>query len=111
MEQAFVESIKLEAVRRIVQDSQPDRILLFGSYARGDAGSDSDLDLLVVYNELPRSEKRSRAQHLYRLLWDLELPTDIIIANGEDVDSRNQIAGHIYQPALSEGVAIYERPD
>ncbi len=47
-------------VRRIVHRFRPERIILFGSHARGDAGPDSDVDLLVVMSRRPRAQSATR---------------------------------------------------
>lgn len=63
---ADTEAVLDEIVRRVVEAVHPDKIILFGSHARGDAGPDSDLDLLVV---TPSEEPRlHRAAPAYRAL-------------------------------------------
>ena len=55
------DSVLAEVVRRLAEAYQPERIYLFGSKARGDAGPDSDYDLLVIVpNDAPPERRRSR---------------------------------------------------
>ena len=56
-----------DLVRRIAERFSPDKIILFGSRARGDAGPDSDIDLLVLFSEVDDPNKR--AAELYASLW------------------------------------------
>ena len=68
-----------EIVRRIVEGYQPDRIILFGSYAYGTPTADSDVDLLVVKAD-DAGNRAARATQVYRLLRDPALPAvDILV--------------------------------
>ena len=71
-----------EMVRRIVKTVNPLQIILFGSHARGTAGPDSDVDLLVV---MPVSgSKRKKEVELHRALAGVGLPKDVIVTTPED---------------------------
>jgi predicted nucleotidyltransferase len=95
-----------EAVDRIVQKFHPIRIILFGSWARGSAREDSDLDLLVV---LPKVEhKRKVAIEVLRALNGLPITKDVIVTTPKEIKERGQIVGNILRPALEEGKVIYE---
>ena len=95
-----------EITRRILNVSQPEKIILFGSFARGDFNPDSDLDLLVILEgvEAPRAE----STRLRRALRGILIPVDIIVATQQIERHRNTI-GYLYRTALSEGRVIYER--
>ena len=96
-----------EMVRRIVDRFHPEQILLFGSYARGDAGPDSDVDLLVV---MPVSgSKRKMAVEIDLELAGSGLPKDIIVVTPEEVARTRDVAGTIIYPAVREGRVLYER--
>ena len=97
-----------EAVRRIVHQFDPLRIILFGSWARGDARPDSDLDLLVV---LPHVEnKRQAAIRIGNALSDLPASKDIVVTTPDEIAARGNVIGDVLRPALREGVIVYERP-
>ncbi len=97
-----------EAVRRIARQFDPLRIILFGSWARGDARPDSDLDLLVV---LPRVDnKRHAAVEILRALNGLPLSKDVVVTTPEEIATRGNVIGDVLRPALREGKVIYERP-
>jgi len=95
-------------VRRIVERFDPERIILFGSHARGTAGPDSDVDLLVV---MPvRGLKRDKQLEIRAALHDVRQPKDIIVTTPEDFAWRKEIPGTIERPAAREGKVLYVRP-
>ena len=96
-----------EMVRRIAERFHPERIILFGSHARGNAGPDSDVDLLVVMRGV-EGRRRKTATAIDMALMGIELPTDILVVTPEDVErGRQQISTVIY-PALREGKVLYD---
>jgi predicted nucleotidyltransferase len=104
--QTITETIET-MVRRLVERFDPDQIILFGSHARGTAGPDSDVDLLVV---MPVSgSKRARQVEMRLALHDIPLPKDIIVVTPEEVVRRRDIVGTIIRPALREGRVLYVR--
>jgi uncharacterized protein len=97
-----------ELVRRIVERFQPDRIILFGSQARGDAGPDSDVDILVV---MPfEGTKWNKTAEINAAISDVSLPADVHVATPDEVDRRRDIIGTIFRPAFREGKVLYEGP-
>jgi predicted nucleotidyltransferase len=94
-----------EVVRRIVEVASPERIILFGSAARGTAGPDSDLDFLVVKAGVPH--RRRLAQEIYSRLVGLEVPVDVLVVTPEDVETFRDRVGTIIAPALREGREVY----
>ncbi len=94
-------------VRRIVDQFDPVRIILFGSHARGDAGPDSDVDLLVVMSV--QGSKREAAVRIGVALHDIRLPKDIIVTTPEDFEWRKEVVGTIERPAAREGRVLYAR--
>ncbi len=94
-------------VQRLVERFDPDQIILFGSHARGTAGPDSDVDLLVV---MPISgSKRAKRVEMRVALHDIAVPKDIILATPDEVALQRNMAGTIIQPALREGKVLYVR--
>ena len=98
------EEMLREIVRRIVEAVAPEKIILFGSAARGKMGPDSDVDLLVVKSNVHR---RATAQMIEQSLIGINIPTDIIVATPEDIELYKDTIGLIYRPALREGKVIY----
>jgi predicted nucleotidyltransferase len=96
-----------EMVNRIVEHFDPERIILFGSSARGDAGPDSDVDLLVV---MPiQGSKREKQLEIRALLRGIRLAKDIVVSKPEDFEWRKDIVGTIEFPATKEGKVLYAR--
>ncbi len=92
---------------RIVRDFHPLRIILFGSQARGTAGSGSDVDLLVVLPEV--ADKRKAAIEIRRALAGFPVCKDIIVTTPDEIARRGDLVGTILRPALREGRVLYER--
>ena len=97
-----------EMVRRIVAKFDPERIILFGSHARGTGGPDSDADLLVVMR--PLGSRREQATQIDMELVGVDMPADVIVVTPEDVERKRDVLGTIIRPALREGKVLYERP-
>ena len=94
-----------EIIRRIVQVAAPERIVLFGSAARGEAGPDSDLDLLVIK---PGQYHRGRlTDAIYRCLIGVNEAVDVIVVTPEDVERYRDAPGLVIAPALREGRVVY----
>jgi predicted nucleotidyltransferase len=96
-----------EIVARLVRQFQPERIILFGSQARGDARPDSDIDLLVVLSHV--EHKRESMIAMLSALRDLLIPVDVIVTTPEVIARRGQLIGSVLRPALREGRVVYER--
>jgi uncharacterized protein len=94
-------------VQRIVKKFQPDRVILFGSHARGDAGPDSDVDLLIVMRV--EGSRRQKAIEIGVELHGVRVPKDIIVTTPEDFEWRKEIVGTIEYPAVKEGKVLYAR--
>jgi predicted nucleotidyltransferase len=96
-----------EITQRIVAVSDPQQIILFGSQARGDAGSDSDLDILVVKDEV--ESLGAEAARIYRALAGLSTPVEVVVARSDYVRRHRDVIGTIVRPALREGRVLYAR--
>jgi len=96
-----------DIVRRIVDTAQPERVILFGSQARGDARPNSDFDVLVIK---PSDEPRYlRSIPLYVALADLPVEVEVMVYTPEEVDEWSQVPQAFVTTALREGTAIQER--
>ncbi|MBI4430287.1 MAG: nucleotidyltransferase domain-containing protein [Candidatus Omnitrophica bacterium] len=94
-------------VHRIVNQFHPQKIILFGSHARGTAGPDSDVDLMIV---MPISGTRRQKQIEVRVaLHDIRMPKDIIVVTPEDIERRKDIVGTVIRPAVREGKVLYAK--
>ena len=98
-----------ESVRQVVEvivgAAKPQRVVLFGSSARGDAGPDSDLDILVV---VPSGRhRRNTAREIYRRLARLGFAVDVVVVTSEDVERHRDDPSMVIATALSEGRVLY----
>ena len=95
-------------VDRIVKRFHPEQIILFGSHARGDAGPDSDVDLLVV---MPvQGSKREARLRLRSALRGIPIPKDVLVSRPDEFAWRKDIVGTIEYPASREGEVLYAKP-
>jgi predicted nucleotidyltransferase len=96
-------------VERIVSKFAPERIILFGSHARGDARPDSDVDLIVVMAD-ETTDRRRTAVDIRVSLADVPVPMDILVTTPGELAQRSQVNGSVFLPALAEGRVLYARP-
>lgn len=96
--------------RQIVREVDPQRILLFGSWAQGQANEHSDVDFLIVERE-PFGRNRSRrreAARIWRCLSEFRIPTDILVYSISEVAQWKDSSHHVIGLALREGKVLYE---
>jgi uncharacterized protein len=99
-------------VEVIVREADPEKIILFGSRARGDAKPDSDVDLLVVESEpfSPQRSRRQEAVRLYSALRNLPVSKDLLIYSRDEFDKWKTSLNHVVGRAFREGRVLHERP-
>lgn len=105
MQSNSLEILLNDAVQRIRSVIQPQKVILFGSAARGDMGKNSDIDLLVVVRS--GLHRRKTAQSIYRNLIGLGFATDIVVVTEDDVEQFKDDQDMIIGPALEEGRVLY----
>jgi predicted nucleotidyltransferase len=93
------------AIRIFADDATPKRVLLFGSYARGDAREDSDLDFLVIESEV--GDRAAEMVRLRRLLRPLRVPADILVYSEDEVARWGDQPGSALYWALREGRVVH----
>ena len=96
-----------EIVRRIVKVADPDKIILFGSAARGETGPNSDLDLLIIKSG--PVHRRRLSQAIYMNLFGVGRAVDVIVATPDDIERYGNTHALVLKPALQDGKVIYER--
>jgi predicted nucleotidyltransferase len=94
-------------VARIVETIQPDKIILFGSRARGDARPDSDYDILVIKES--HEPRHRRSVPLYVALAGLPAEVEVMVYTPEEVEEWSQVPQAFITTAVREGKALYER--
>ena len=101
IEQATLNDI----VKRIVNVADPERIILFGSAARGDFGRNSDVDLLIIKDSADSLTLMSR---IYRKMRGVGVAVDALVVSPRDVERFKDSHALIIKPALQYGVVVYE---
>ena len=96
-----------EVVQRIVEAAQPDKVILFGSRARGNARPDSDFDLVVIKNSDEPGYRRDAS--LYLALAGLNAPVDVMVYTPEEVREWSAVPQPFITTAVREGKVVYER--
>ena len=94
-----------DIIRRIVEVAQPEKIILFGSAARGDMNRHSDVDLLIV-KEAP--DLRKLTARVYRRLYGVGAAVDVVVVTPADVERYKDSHALVIKPALREGRVVYE---
>jgi predicted nucleotidyltransferase len=97
----------MKAVKRLVDRFGPERIILFGSQARGTADARSDVDLLVICRIAGR--RRPLVVAMDRSLHGLGFARDIMVLTPEEFERDRHIPGTVARPASLEGRVLYER--
>jgi predicted nucleotidyltransferase len=93
-------------LERLIEAYQPERIYLFGSKARGDAGPDSDYDLLAVVPESDLTPHR-RDVLAFRALCGVGAAKDVVVYTREEFESRSRAASSLPATVLREGRLVY----
>lgn len=94
-----------DIVRRVVEVAQPEKIILFGSAARGEMTRHSDVDLLVVKADVHRGELAGR---IYENLYGVDAAVDVVVVTPSDVERYKSSHALVIKPALREGRVVYE---
>ena len=109
--------IKDEKINKILPDIEKkiieifgekvEKIILFGSYARGDFNPESDFDILVIVNDNDlRSYRKARAKIISEFLFKYDILLSIRLAS-KDTFSRNKMISPFYQNVIKEGISLY----
>ncbi|MEW5936886.1 MAG: nucleotidyltransferase domain-containing protein [Candidatus Thermoplasmatota archaeon] len=96
-----------EIIARIVEEADPDKIILFGSRAKGGDGKRSDYDLCVLKRGIKR--RRKLAQRLYRKLFGVGASVDIIVETPKRFDEMKDKWFLVYSEVAKHGEVVYEK--
>ncbi len=95
----------------IVREADPETVILFGSHARGEAGQDSDVDLLIVERDPfdAQHSRRRETARLYLALRKLAVPKDLLLYSRDEYERFKDSAHHVVGRAQREGKVLHER--
>lgn len=92
-------------INRIKSVIDPERVIIFGSAARGLMAEDSDIDVLIVVPD--GTHRRRTSQLIHRNLFGFGMPVDVIVATKDDLEKYKDSPGLIYRNILKEGKTVY----
>lgn len=102
-----IENYLKTIIEKITNNFNPQKIILFGSYAYGYPTADSDMDIMIVMDTDEKPHKR--AVSIRKILKGIGIPKDIIVKTPEEFERFKDIVGTIVYPAAHKGRVIYER--
>jgi predicted nucleotidyltransferase len=97
------------AVQKIVQELNPEKIVLFGSYAYGNPNPHSDVDLLVIMKT--KASRKDRSWAVSRLLLPRPFPVDILVKTPREVKEELASGDFFLKEILSRGKVLYDRSE
>jgi predicted nucleotidyltransferase len=98
------QEILQQIIERVVEVAQPEKIILFGSAARGEMGPNSDVDLLVIKTGAHRLDLAGK---IYRNLHGVGEAVDVVVVTPEDVERYGKSPALVIAPALRDGKVVY----
>jgi predicted nucleotidyltransferase len=109
---SITEKVLSGIVQRIIDEVSPERIILFGSRAKGTNTEQSDIDLLIIESEpfTPERSRRKEASRIWKALSEFDIPKDILVYSHEEVERWKSSLNHVIASALREGITLYVRP-
>jgi len=97
-----------EVVEKLAQASDPERVILFGSVARGDDGPDSDIDIMVVLRSIDYEQRHDWEVRLRSALPSV-VPVQVFVTDLRECERRRDVIGSMHYWPLREGRVVYER--
>jgi predicted nucleotidyltransferase len=90
---------------QLIEKYQPEKIILFGSAARGDATPGSDVDLLIIKRDTPHYSA-DRIMELSRLI-ERDVPVDFLVYRPEEFENRLKMGDPFIELVMKEGRVLY----
>lgn len=94
---------------KIVEEFQPEAVLLIGSAARRETHPESDVDLVVVMALGNDETPWDKASQIHRLFRGWKVPLDIVVLTPREFERGQDLPGHLARTAAREGRVLYER--
>ena len=94
-----------DIIKRIVEVAEPEKIVVFGSAARGEMDRHSDVDILVIRDCASRRDLSARIR---RKLYRVRAAVDVVVVTPDDVERYKDSHALVIKPALREGKVVYE---
>jgi predicted nucleotidyltransferase len=100
------DAVLQEIVQRLITEFHPETIYLFGSVARGEAGPDSDYDVMVIVSDSSELKYR-RAKRAQRALWGVSRGADVLVLTRAEFDEARAVVCSLPATVLREGKELY----
>lgn len=97
-----------EVTRRLIAEFQPEQVILFGSYAWGEPGPDSDMDLMVIVAKSDATDYE-RALRGHTCLSDIDIAKDVVVRTRTEFDFYSQVPASLEHKIIERGKVLYER--
>lgn len=94
-------------IDKIRDDYQPEKIIIFGSFANRKITRDSDVDFFII--KKTRKNRRERQQEVSRLLIDRQIPLDILVYTPEEAKKRERLGDFFIKDILQNGKLVYAK--
>ena len=94
-----------QVVETIVQNVHPDKVILFGSYANGNPGEDSDLDLLVI-KDMPQ-KRIQRGREIRKYLRGIGIPIDLLVYTPQEIEEWRDTKAAFITKIIDQGQVLY----
>ena len=101
-------SVPRAVLDALVRTFDPIKVILFGSHARGEAGPDSDLDLMVVVDDAMPAERRT-VRAAFEAVAGTGIAVDVVPVRAGTFDYKRDVVNSLAWFAATEGVVVYER--
>jgi predicted nucleotidyltransferase len=95
-----------ELTRRLVEELQPERVILFGSHAWGAPNEHSDVDFLVIVSQSDESSTQ-RAMRAHRCLRHAPVPVDVMVKTSAEVERASRVHSSLISEILEQGRSLY----
>lgn len=93
-------------VQKIVAETKPEKVILFGSYAWGSPDIGSDVDLFIIKSS--HKPAHDRILEIERLIYPTTLPTDVLVYTPEEVNRRVALGDFFVKRILTDGKVFYD---
>ena len=97
------------AVKTAIDVAKPSRVFVFGSWARGNATPESDLDLAVLLPDDRKEEIAALRKQILRHFSDIRMSIDLLLETEDDLATFGSLAGTVYFDIANEGKLVYEQ--
>jgi predicted nucleotidyltransferase len=106
----MIEDTKIsEIVKKITSGYNPEKIILFGSYALGNPNDNSDLDIFIIKDtDIPRPQRTAQVR---KMLFGSKVPIDLIVYTPEEVEKQKGNKYSFVYEVLNTGITLYEQPN